>query len=312
DVTFTGLPLFHTGGLHVMTTPTLHAGGTVVIQRSFDAGETLKLIHEKRVNTVFFVSTMWQFMCQHEDFEKTDFSGLRLAWTGGAPCPIPVIEAYQKKGVLFRQGYGLTEVGPDAMILPAEDAVRKAGSIGKPPFHSDLRIVNEDAVDVSVGEVGELIFRGPTVTPGYWNKPEATAEALQGGWFHTGDLAYMDEDGYVFIVDRKKDMFISGGENVYPAQIEKVIYEHPRVAEVAVFGVPDEKWGEVGYASVCPKAGEILTEQEIIDFLQGKVSRFKIPKSVSFMETLPRNPAGKVLKRVLRESYWKDMDKRVH
>jgi fatty-acyl-CoA synthase len=251
-------------------------------------------------------------MCQHEDFEKTDFSSLRLAWTGGAPCPIPVIDAYQAKGVPFRQGYGLTEVGPDAMILPAEDAVRKAGSIGKPPFHSALRVVNEEDFDVSVGEVGELIFRGPTVTPGYWNRPEETAEALKGGWFHTGDLGYMDEDGYVFLVDRKKDMFISGGENVYPVQIEKVIYEHPKVAEAAVFGVQDEKWGEVGHAVICPKAGESLTQQEIIDFLEGKISRFKIPKSVSFMETLPRNPAGKVLKRVLRGSYSKDMDKRVH
>lgn len=312
DLTLTGLPLFHTGGLHVMTTPTLHAGGSVVIQRAFDPGEALKLIHEKRVNTVFFVSTMWQFMWQHEDFEKTDFSSLRLAWTGGAPCPIPVIDAYQAKGVPFRQGYGLTEVGPDAMILPAEDAVRKAGSIGKPPFHSALRVVNEEDFDVSVGEVGELIFRGPTVTPGYWNRPEETAEALKGGWFHTGDLGYMDEDGYVFLVDRKKDMFISGGENVYPVQIEKVIYEHPKVAEAAVFGVQDEKWGEVGHAVICPKAGETLTQQEIIDFLEGKISRFKIPKSVSFMETLPRNPAGKVLKRVLRGSYSKDMDKRVH
>jgi len=312
DVTLCGLPLFHTGGLHVMTTPTLHAGGTVVIQRSFEAGEALKLIHERRVNTVFFVSTMWQFMCQHEDFEKTDFSGLRLAWTGGAPCPIPVIEAYQKKGVAFRQGYGLTEVGPDATILAADDAVRKAGSIGKPAFHSALRIVNEDQADVHIGEVGELIFRGPTVTLGYWNKPDATAEALRGGWFHTGDLAYMDEDGYVFIVDRKKDMFISGGENVYPVEIEKWIYEHPKVSEVAVFGVPHEKWGEVGHAVICPKTGQTLTEQEIIDFLQSKLARFKIPKSVSFMEALPRNPAGKVLKRVLREPYWGDLDKRVH
>ncbi len=312
DVTLCGLPLFHTGGLHVMTTPTLHAGGTVVIQRSFDAEEALQLIDEKRVNTVFFVSTMWLFMCQHENFQKTDFSGLRLAWTGGAPCPMSVIEAYQKKGLSMRQGYGLTEVGPDAMILPAEDAVAKAGSIGKPPFHAAMRIVNEDEVDVPSGEVGELIFRGPTVTSGYWKNPKATAEALFGGWFHTGDLAFMDEDGYAFIVDRKKDMFISGGENVYPVEIEKVIYKHPKVAEVAVFGVPHEKWGEVGHAVVCSKPGEILTEKDIINFLQNKLARFKIPKSVSFIETLPRNLAGKVLKRILREPYWNGMRKRVH
>lgn len=303
DVTLCGLPLFHTGGLHVMTTPTLHVGGTVVIQRAFDAGEALKIIHEKQVNTIFFVSTMWQFMSQHQDFEKTDFSNLRLAWTGGAPCPLPVIEAYQKKGVAFRQGYGLTEVGPDAMLLPAEDAVRKAGSIGKPPFHSALRIVDEDDRDVSPMEIGEIIFRGPTVTTGYWNKPEATAEALRSGWFHTGDLAYIDHEGYVFIVDRKKDMFISGGENVYPAEVEKVIFQHPKVADTAVFGVSDARWGEVGHAVVCTKRGESLTEQELVAFLDGKLARFKIPKSVSFADDLPRNPAGKVLKRVMRDSY---------
>ena len=312
DVTLCGLPLFHAGGLHVMTTPTLHAGGTVVIQRAFDAGEALQLIHDRKVNTVFFVATMWQFMCQHEAFEKADLSGLRLAWSGGAPCPLHVIKAYQEKGVLFRQGYGLTEVGPDAMILPAEDAVRKAGSIGKPPFHAALRVVDEDGVDVSSGEVGELIFRGPTVTSGYWNKPEATDEALRDGWFHTGDLAQIDNEGYVFIVDRKKDMYISGGENVYPVQIEKVIYQYPGVAETAVFGIPDEKWGEVGHAVICPMSGLTLTKEEITSFLQDKLARFKIPKSISFMDTLPRNPAGKVLKRVLREPYWKELDKQVH
>jgi fatty-acyl-CoA synthase len=312
DVTLCGLPLFHTGGLHVMTTPTIHAGGTIVIERAFDAGEALGLIHERRVNTIFFVSTMWLFMSQHKDFQKTDFSGLRLAWTGGAPCPLHVIEAYQKKGVVFRQGYGLTEVGPDAMILPGEDAVRKAGSIGKPPFHSAMRIVDSEDKDVMTGQIGELIFRGPTVTPGYWNKPEATAEALRGGWFHTGDLAIKDEDGYVFIVDRVKDMIISGGENIYPVEIEKIIYQHPKVAEVAVIGIPDDKWGEVGNAIICPKPGEILTQEEVINFLQNKLARYKIPKMITFMEALPRNPAGKVLKRVLREPYWKNFDKQVH
>ncbi len=312
DVTLCGLPLFHTGGLHVMTTPTLHAGGTVVIERAFEPGEALGIIHEKQVNTVFFVSTMWQFMYQHQDFEKTDFSGLRLAWTGGAPCPVPVIEAYQKKGVPFRQGYGLTEVGPDAMILPPEDAVRKAGSIGKPPFHAGLRVVTEDGVDAAPGKVGELLFRGPAVTPGYWNKPEATAETFEGEWFRTGDLATMDDEGYVFIVDRKKDMFISGGENVYPVQVEKLIYEYPKVAEAAVFGVPHEKWGEVGHAVICPRQGETMTEEEVLAFLEGKLARFKIPKSVTFMESLPRNPAGKVLKRVLREPHWQGMEKQVH
>jgi len=312
DITLTGLPLFHTGGLHVMTTPTLHVGGTVVIQKTFDPGEALSLIHNKRVNTVFFVATMWLFMMQHEAFPKTDFSGLRITWSGGAPCPISVIEAYQKKGICFRQGYGLTEVGPVAMVLGAEDAVRKAGSIGFPPFHSDMRVVDDEDRDVRVGEVGELIFRGPHVTPGYWEDPKATGEAIRNGWFHTGDLAKKDEDGFVYIVDRKKDMIISGGENIYPVEVENVLYRHPKIAEVAIIGVPDEKWGEVGKAIVACKEGQATTEEEILDFLKGKVAKYKIPKSVEFIGSLPRNPAGKVLKRMLREKFWAGYDKRVH
>ena len=312
DVTVCGLPLFHTGGLHVMTTPTLYAGGTVLILRTFDAGEALRLIHEKKVNTVFFVSTMWLFMCQHKDFEKTDFSGLRLTWSGGAPCPIPVIEAYSKKGVFLGQGYGLTEVGPDSTMLTAEDAIRKAGSVGKATFHTAMRAINENGTETAVREVGEMVFRGPTVTKGYWNNPQATDEAMRDGWFHTGDLGYRDEDGYYFLVDRMKDMFISGGENVYPAQVEKVIYEHPGVAEVAVFGIPDKKWGEVGHAVICKKSGSTLTEEELVAFLQNKLARFKIPKTYSFTESLPRNPSGKILKRVLREPYWKELKEQVH
>jgi fatty-acyl-CoA synthase len=306
DIFLCGLPMFHTGGLHVQTTPTLHAGGTIVIMRSFDAGEALKLINEGKVNTVFFVYTMWQFMYEHEDFHTTDFSGLRMAWSGGGPCPLPVLEAFQDKGVPLSQGYGLTEAGPDATILLAEDSIRKLGSIGKSAFHNSIRIVDDNGIEVSQGEVGEILLRGPTVTPGYWNKPEATEESLKGGWFHTGDLAFMDEEGYYFIVDRKKDMIISGGENIYPAEIEKVIYQHPKVAKVAVIGVPHERWGEVGHAVVCPKKGEKITEEEVINFLQDKLARFKIPKSVNFMDELPQSPSGKILKRVLKEPFWKN------
>ena len=304
DIFLCGLPMFHTGGLHVQTTPTLHAGGTVVIMRSFDAREALKLIDEGKVNTVFFVYTMWQFMCEHADFHRTNFSGLRMAWSGGGPCPLPVLKAFQDKGVPLSQGYGLTEAGPDATILLAEDSIRKLGSIGKSSFHNSIRIVDDNDTDVSQGEVGEILLRGPTVTPGYWNKPEATAESLKGGWFHTEDLGFMDEEGYYFIVDRKKDMIISGGENIYPAEIEKVIYQHPKVAKVAVIGIPHEKWGEVGHAVVCPKKGEKITEEEITNFLMDKLARFKIPKSVSFMEELPQSPSGKILKRVLKEHFW--------
>jgi len=301
DTFLCSLPLFHTGGLHVQTTPTLHAGGTVAIMRSFDAGEVLRIINEKRINTIFLIATMWQFMLEHEDFEKTDFTGLRMAWSGGAPCPLPVLEGFQRKGVLLRQGYGLSEAGPDATILSAEDGMRKIGSVGKAAFHMDLKLVDDKDDNVVQGDIGEIVLRGPTVTPGYWNNSDATTEAFKGGWFHTGDLATEDEDGYIFIVGRKKDMIISGGENIYPSEIEKVIYQYPKVAEVSVIGIPDEKWGEVGHAVVCPKRNEHITEEEILDFLQGKLARYKIPKSVSFMDTLPKNPSGKVLKKDLKE-----------
>lgn len=303
DIFLCGLPMFHTGGLHVQTTPTLHAGGTIVIMRSFDAGQALNLIQEKKVNTLFFVYTMWQFMREHEDFEKTDFSGLRMAWSGGGPCPLPVLQAFQNKGILLSQGYGLTEAGPDATVLSAQDSMRKVGSIGKVTFHNAAKIVNESAEEVSPGEVGEIILRGPTVTTGYWNKPEATAEALRDGWFHTGDLAFKDKDGYYFIVDRKKDMIISGGENIYPAEVEKAIYLHPKVAKVAVIGVSHERWGEVGHAIICPKNGEHVSKEEIIDFLKDKLAHYKIPKSVSFEEDLPQSPSGKILKRLLKEKF---------
>jgi len=240
-------------------------------------------------------------MFEHKDFEKTDFTGLRMAWSGGAPCPLPVLEGFQKKGVLLRQGYGLSEAGPDATILSAEDGMTKIGSVGKAAFHMDLKLVDDKDDDVVQGDIGEIVLRGPTVTTGYWNNPDATAEAFKGGWFHTGDLATEDEDGYIFIVGRKKDMIISGGENIYPSEIENVIYQYPKVAEVSVIGIPDEKWGEVGHAVVCSKRDEHITEEEILNFLQGKLARYKIPKSVSFMDTLPKNPSGKVLKKDLKK-----------
>ena len=305
DVFLCSLPLFHTGGLHVQTTPTLHTGATILIMRSFDAGEILRIIHEKIINTLFLVATMWQFMLEHEDFHKTDFSGLRMAWSGGASCPLPVLEGFQKKGVLLRQGYGLSEVGPDATILSAEDGIRKIGSSGRTTFHTELKIFDENDREVARGEKGEIVLRGPTVTPGYWNNPEETKEALRGGWFHTGDLAREDEDGFIFIVGRKKEMIISGGENIYPSEIEKVLYAHPKLAEVAVIGVQDEKWGEVGHAVVCPRKSEEITEQEVLDFMQGKLARYKIPKYVSFRDTLPKNASGKILKRVLKEELHK-------
>jgi fatty-acyl-CoA synthase len=195
--------------------------------------------------------------------------------------------------------------------LSKRDAIRKYDSIGKPVFCSEMRIVNEKNEDVAVGEVGEIIFRGPHVTPGYWNNPEATREAIRDGWFYTGDLVKMDEEGFTYIVDRKKDMYKSGGENIYPVEIENILYSHPKIAEAAVIGVPDKRWGEVGKAIVVCVSGQKVTEDEIIEYCKARMGRFKVPKSVEFTEALPRTPSGKLLKRELREKFWNKYERRV-
>jgi fatty-acyl-CoA synthase len=211
-----------------------------------------------------------------------------------------VIEFFQRRGLRFVEGFGMTETAPNACILDSADAVRKNGSVGKPLMHMQMRIVDDQDRDVTPGEVGELLVRGPNVFVGYWNRPEATAEAFRGGWFHTGDLARQDEEGYFYIVDRKKDMLISGGENVYPTEVEQVLYRHPKVVELAVVGAPDPLWGEIPVLVVAPKEGEHLTLEEVRAFCEGKLAHFKIPKRIVEVAALPRNAAGKVLKRELR------------
>lgn len=300
DVTLTHTPFFHTGGFNVLTTPLMHRGGTVVLMKQFEAVKSLELIAQHRATVVFAVPTMFEMMRDCAAFATVDLSSVRFFVTGGAPCPIPLIEAYAARGLTFKQGYGLTEAGPNCFTLDGRDAVRKAGSVGFPNMHVDCRLVDDDGKDVAAGEVGELLIRGPHVFPGYWRNPDATEKALQGGWLHTGDLVRRDHEGYFYIVDRKKDMFISGGENVYPAELEKALSGHPGILEAAVIGVPDAKWGEVGRAIVAARVEGSLTEAEVIAFLGDKVARFKIPKSVVFVPALPRNPTGKVVKNELR------------
>jgi fatty-acyl-CoA synthase len=301
DVTTVHAPLFHTGGLNVLTTPLLHIGATVVILRKFDATEVLEAIEKYRCTVFFGVPTMFQVMLESPRFERTDFSSIRFFISGGAPCPIPLIEAYQQRGVVFTQGYGLTEVGPNCFKLGIEDAVRKAGSIGLPSFHSQARIVDENGKDVPRGQIGELILSGLHVCSGYWRNEEATAAALRDGWFHTGDLARQDDDGYYYIVGRAKDMIISGGENIYPAEVEAVLDAHPAVASSAVIGLPDPKWGEMPVAVVITRAGHWITGDELIDFCAGKLARYKIPKRVFFVNEFPLSASGKVVKRLLKE-----------
>lgn len=305
DVTVTHTPMFHTGGLLVYTIPLLTIGGTVVIMRRWDPDEMLALIERERVTMFFCIPTQYQQMLQSPRFKVTDFSSVRFMTSGGAPLPVPLVKAWREvHDAPFKQGFGMTEFGPGIFSMGPEYAEAKAGSIGRPNYFVDARLVDDDNRPVPVGEVGELVLKGPAICSGYFNNPQATAEAVdEEGWFHTGDLARMDEDGFYYIVDRKKDMFISGGENVYPVEIEKALYEHPAVHMCAVIGVPDEKWGEVGKAFVILKPGKKATAEELIAFLRGRLARYKVPKSIEFVESLPLSPAGKILKRELRKAF---------
>lgn len=296
-------PFFHAGGLNVLATPLYHLGGTIVLPRDSSPGEVLDAIGRERCTLVFAVPTVFQMMMEHPSFTAADLSPVRFCITGGSSCPLPIIHGYAARGLEFRQGYGLTEVGVNCFSLAPEDAVRKAGSVGLPVFHSRARLVDADDHDVAAGEVGELALAGPHVCSGYWRRPEATAEAARGGWWHTGDLARRDEEGYYYIVGRKKDMYISGGENVYPAEIEGILATHPGIAEVAVIGRPDAKWSEVGLAVVVPRRPGTLTAEEALAFCEGKLARYKCPKSVVFADTLPRNAMGKVVKSELYARY---------
>ena len=297
------LPMFHIGGIGLFTLPMIHVGGTVVIQRAFDAGETLRLLQEEKITLFFAVPAIFLFLIQYPRFSAEAFKTVRLVMSGGAPLPVSLVHRYHEVGIVLQQGFGMSEAAPSIATLSKELALKKAGSIGRALFHLEARVVDRSLRDVPPNEVGELAIRGPNVMKEYWNRPEATAEAFAGGWFHSGDVARMDLDGDLYIVDRKKDMFISGGENVYPAEVENAIFELPQVGEAAVIGTRNEKWGEVGRAIVVLKPGQSLTEAEVLDSLKGRLAKYKVPKSVVFVEQLPRNAAGKVLKNVLREKF---------
>lgn len=303
DITPTFAPFFHAGGLNVLTTPLYHCGGTVVLLRSSESGAILRTIEQEHCTIVFAVPTVFQMMMEHPHFETAQLSSVRFCVTGGSSCPLPIIERYAARGLVFRQGYGMTEVGVNCFSLAPEDALRKAGSVGRPVFHSRARIVDEKDRDVASGEVGELVLAGPHVCSGYWQRPEATAEARRGGWWHTGDLVRCDDEGYYHIVGRKKDLFISGGENVYPAEVEAVLATHPAIAEVAVIGRLDPKWGEVGLAVVVLHTPGNLSTEDVIAFCSGKLARYKIPRTVVFADALPRNAMGKVIKAELLARY---------
>lgn len=300
--TLTCAPLFHIGGLNVTTHPSLVSGVQVILHREFHAAKILADIQLHRVSTMFGAPTMFDMLMRETNFEGADFSSVMAFNCGAAPVPLPLIDAYAEKGVSFCQGYGLTETSPYVSVLSTADARQKKGSAGMPLMFTRVKIVGSDDKQMPVTERGEILVHGPNVTPGYWQLPEATREAFTlSGWFRTGDIGYLDEEGYLFICDRKKDMIITGGENVYPAEVESELVAHPDIAEVAVVGLPDEKWGETVAAVITLSSDREPSLEDLNQFLADRLARYKRPRVLHVMDLLPRNPAGKVQKFVLRD-----------
>ena len=294
-------PLFHIGALGASALPILYAGGSLVLKGFYNAAEVIGLICREKINYMFAVPVMFQLLTRTEEWEKADFSHIHFFIAGGAPMPLPVIRKYQEeKGIFFAQGYGMTETFR-LTSLDREASIRKAGSVGKEVLHVVLRIVDEQDRDVAPGEAGEIIVKGPNVFAGYWKKPAETEEAMRGGWFHTGDMGRRDEEGFIAIVGRKVEMIISSGENIYPAEVERVIQALPEVREAAVVGMPDRKKGEVVAAFVLLKDGAQLTEEALLAAIRDRIALFKLPKKIVFVEDFPRNSAGKILKKEMKE-----------
>ncbi|MGQ9720014.1 MAG: acyl-CoA synthetase [Candidatus Jordarchaeum sp.] len=309
DVSPIVFPLFHTGGWNTLAVPLIHIGGKMITWRKFNPDDVLDAVEKYRCTIVIGAPTMFYMMVKSPQFEKTDLSSVRMWISGGAPCPLPVMEAFWNRGAVLVQGYGLTEAGPNNFYMPVEYMKKKHRSVGLPFFHNEVKLVNGKGEEVRVGMPGELLIRGPHTFSGYWEMPGETSKTIdKDGWVHTGDIVMKDGGGFYYIIDRKKDMYISGGENVYPVEIENIIYQHPKIAEVAVIGVPDEKWGEVGKAIIVPKPGETITKEEIMEFCKDRLAKYKVPKYVAVVESLPKSPAGKIPKKDLRMDYGKPRD----
>lgn len=300
DRTVIFLPFFHTGGWNVLTTPLLHRGGSIIFLKKFDADKILQISEQERATILFGVPTTMDMMARSPLFAKSNLSAIRYAIVGGEPMPVSLIKTWDEKGIPIRQGYGLTEFGPNVFSLNEEDAIRKIGSIGFPNFYIDAKVVDASDRELGANEVGELLLKGPMCMSGYWHNDKATRETIQNGWLRTGDLVRRDEEGYYYVVGRKKEMFISGGENVYPPELEQVIRRLPGVREVAVIGVPDEKWGEAGLAFIVKDRND-LTEEDLRAHCLKNLAKFKIPRQFIFMDELPKGDSGKILKRKLAE-----------
>ena len=299
-------PMFHSGGLFVFLVPLFYAGGRIVLTRSFDPHTSLDLIIKEECTVILGVPTLFHVWMNSQAFASANFSHVRFFISGGSPCPPSLIHEWNRKtGVPLRQGYGLTEVGVNCFSMTNTESLTKAGSVGKPIFHSQMRLLNGGGQDVPDGETGELVISGEHVCTGYWNMPEATAETIKDGWFHTGDMARQDADGFFYIVGRFKDMIISGGENIYAAEVETIFREHEAVADAALIGLEDSKWGEVGLMIVVLKPGQSTTHQELLSFCQGRLARYKIPRQVEIVASLPYSPYGKVMKADLKQHWQK-------
>lgn len=298
DITLVETPFFHTGGYNVLLLPLLYLGGTVILATSFVPENVFKTIENEKISVYFAVPTMFQLLLENAYFFKCNFKSIRFFISGGAACPPPMIEEYQKKGLVFKQGFGLTEVGPNCFILDEKDAIRKSGSIGKPMPHSLVRIVDKNNNEVNVDEAGELLIKGPHVCAGYYKNEKVFKENLRDGFFSTGDLVKFDSEGYFYVVGRIKDMYISGGENIYPGEVEAEIKKHCEVKEAVVVSVPDQKWGEVGFLFI--KAKREFSIEEVRHYLNASLSRYKHPHYVISLEEFPLLPNGKVDRNLLK------------
>ena len=295
-------PLYHVGALDLTTTTLIAAGATVIIHRTFDAAAVVDELERSRVTTVWLAPAMVNAIMAIPDVERRDLSSVRVIINGGEKMPIPLIKRIQRTfpSAWFADAYGLTETVSGDTFLDRDSLVSKLGSVGRPCLHLDLDLWDDEGRSVAAGQPGEIVLRGPKVFHGYWRDPEATERAFAGGWFHTGDVGIRDDDGYLFIVDRLKDMIVSGGENIASSEVERVLYEHDAVLEVAVVGRPDARWGEVPVAFVVLREGSVATADELLERCRAELAKFKVPKDITFIDALPRNPSGKVLKRALR------------
>jgi fatty-acyl-CoA synthase len=298
EITLVTAPMFHIASLSMTCLPTLLKGGTVILREKFDPAAVLATIERDRVTFMFGVPTMFNALSAHENFATTDLSSVRRFISGGAAAPEETLRRFLRRDIVITQGYGLTETAPGVLTQDVPHVFSKLGSVGVPSFFTDVHLVDPDAEGR-----GEIAVSGPNVTPGYWGRPDATADAVRDGWFHSGDIATQDEDGYYYLVDRVKDMIISGGENIYPTEVENEIHHFAGIAECAVIGVPDEHWGEVGRAVVRVLPGSSVDPGELLAFLRTRLAGYKVPKSVVFVDDFPTTGSGKIRKNILRERY---------